>query len=63
MNFIDYLTNIRIEKAKELLHNRDISIKNICMEIGLRDPNYFSRIFKKQVGLTPTEYRENINNN
>ncbi|MBB2182620.1 response regulator [Lachnospiraceae bacterium MD1] len=61
VNFIDYLTNIRIEKAKELLLNRDFSIKNICMEIGLRDPNYFSRIFKKQVGLTPTEYRENIN--
>ncbi len=57
-NFIEYLTGIRIEKAKKLLLNRDLSIKNICIETGYSDPNYFSRIFKKQVGLTPTEYRE-----
>ncbi|NLK27926.1 MAG: response regulator [Clostridiales bacterium] len=59
-NFIEYLTNIRIEKAKELLEKQDISIKKICMETGYSDPNYFSRIFKKQVGLTPTEYRERL---
>ncbi|HWT27502.1 MAG TPA: AraC family transcriptional regulator, partial [Mobilitalea sp.] len=59
-NFIEYLTNIRIEKAKKLLQNRDLSIKNICVETGYSDPNYFSRIFKKQVGVTPTEYRERI---
>ncbi|MHB8128188.1 MAG: helix-turn-helix domain-containing protein, partial [Mobilitalea sp.] len=57
-NFIEYLTNIRIEKAKKLLQNRDVSIKNICVDTGYSDPNYFSRIFKKQVGVTPTEYRE-----
>jgi len=57
-NFIDYLTNIRIDRAKRLLQNRDISIKNICADTGYSDPNYFSRIFKKQVGVTPTEYRE-----
>ena len=57
-NFIEYLTAIRIEKAKELLHHRENSIKNISIETGYSDPNYFSRIFKKQVGITPTEYRE-----
>lgn len=57
-NFIEYLTNLRIEKAKKLLHNKEISIKNVCIETGYSDPNYFSRIFKKQVGITPTEYRE-----
>ncbi len=57
-NFIEYLTGIRIEKAKRLLQNRDMSIKNICADTGYSDPNYFSRIFKKQVGATPTEYRE-----
>ncbi|SFR84532.1 helix-turn-helix domain-containing protein [Anaeromicropila populeti] len=57
-NFIEYLTNIRIEVAKKLLRNSDLSIKNICMDTGYSDPNYFSRIFKKQVGVTPTEYRE-----
>jgi len=59
-NFIEYLTNIRIEKAKKLLQNRDVSIKNICVDTGYSDPNYFSRIFKKQVGVTPTEYRERL---
>lgn len=59
-NFIDYLTGIRIEKAKKLLQNRELSIKNICADTGYSDPNYFSRIFKKQVGVTPTEYRESM---
>lgn len=60
-NFIEYLTNIRIEKAKNLLIHSDMNIKNICIDTGYSDPNYFSRIFKKQVGITPTEYRESSN--
>lgn len=59
-NFIDYLTGIRIDKAKKLLQKSDVSIKNICADTGYSDPNYFSRIFKKQVGVTPTEYRERV---
>ncbi len=59
-NFIEYLTNIRIEQAKKLLQRSDLSIKNICIDTGYSDPNYFSRIFKKQVGVTPTEYREKL---
>ncbi|HHX12384.1 MAG TPA: helix-turn-helix transcriptional regulator [Clostridiales bacterium] len=57
-NFIEYLTNMRIKKAKNLLVHSDMNIKNICVDTGYSDPNYFSRIFKKQVGVTPTEYRE-----
>ena len=57
-NFIEYLTNIRIEKAKELLSNTDYSMKEICVMVGYSDPNYFSRSFKKNVGVTPTEYKE-----
>ena len=60
MNFIDYLTNLRIEKAKQMLMENDVSIKEVCIESGYTDPNYFSRIFKKVVGRTPTEYREGI---
>lgn len=59
-NFIEYLTNLRIERAKKLLQMRDMSIKTVCLETGYSDPNYFSRIFKKQVGVTPTEYRERV---
>ena len=60
-NFIEYLTNLRIEKAKDLLMHSGMNIKNICADTGYSDPNYFSRIFKKQVGVTPTEYRESYN--
>ena len=57
-NFIDYITSLRIQKSKELLTENQLRIKEICFEIGYGDPNYFSRIFKKVVGITPTEYKE-----
>lgn len=59
-NFIDYLTNIRIRQAKILLRNKETSVKNICIDVGYSDPNYFSRIFKKCTGQTPTQYRERM---
>lgn len=58
LNFIEYLTNIRIDKAKELLADTDMSIKEVCATCGYTDPNYFSRSFKKNVGVTPTEFKE-----
>ncbi len=58
VNFIEYLTGLRIEKAKQLLKDAGKSIKEISAEVGYVDPNYFSRIFKKQTGMTPREYRE-----
>ena len=57
-NFIEYLTQIRMEHAKILLRNSSMSMKEICMEVGYSDANYFSRAFKKNVGLSPTEYKE-----
>ena len=57
-NFVEYLTNLRMDRAKELLKDENRSMKEICMEVGYSDPNYFSRIFKKNLGVTPTEYRE-----
>ena len=57
-NFIDYLTGLRIDKAKELLETTDMSMKEICVEVGYSNPNYFSRIFKKIVGVSPTEYKQ-----
>ena len=58
-NFIEYLTNLRMDKAKELLLTTDSSMKEICSMVGYADPNYFSRTFKKNIGVTPTEYKEN----
>ncbi len=59
-NFIEYLTRVRIAHAKELLKNPELSIKEICLMSGYSDPNYFSRIFKKQEDATPSEYRERM---
>ena len=57
-NFIEYLTRIRIETAKTMLKDPNLSIKEIGVLSGYVDPNYFSRIFKKQTDMTPREYRE-----
>lgn len=57
-NYSEYLTDIRIEKARELLLDRELSIKQVCVDSGYSNPNYFSRIFKKWTGLTPTEFRD-----
>jgi two-component system response regulator YesN len=62
-NFIDYLTMLRIEKAKVMLSDSKYYNKEICYQIGYSDPNYFSRIFKKIVGVTPTEFKSSFNNN
>ncbi len=59
-NFIEYLTRMRIARAKELLKNPNLSIKEICIMSGYSDPSYFSRIFKKQEDVTPSEYREQL---
>ena len=55
--FLEYLTRLRIERAKTLMKDPSVSIKDICAQVGYSDPNYFSRIFKKSEGKTPTEYR------
>ncbi|WP_163101967.1 response regulator transcription factor [Peribacillus alkalitolerans] len=53
----DYLTNIRIEKAKELLQNPNLKIYEIAYQIGYQNEKYFSKVFKKLMGITPNEYR------
>lgn len=60
VTFIDYVTNVRIERAKEALVRTDFSLKEICFSVGYNDPNYFSRVFKKQTGWSPSEYRKKL---
>ncbi len=55
-SFVDHLTQIRIEKAKKLLKEHTYSIKEISSLVGYQDPNYFSRLFKRQTGVSPTEF-------
>ena len=61
-NFVDYLTEFRIEKSMEFLTKDSYSIKEVCHKIGYNDPNYYCKIFKKVTGMTPTEYRTTIQN-
>ncbi|HLO12419.1 MAG TPA: helix-turn-helix domain-containing protein [Pseudoneobacillus sp.] len=56
----DYLTKIRIEKAKELLQNQSLKIYEIAYQIGYQNEKYFSKVFKKLMGITPNEYRSSL---
>ena len=56
-NFIDYLTEVRMEKAKDLLTLTAMKSSEVGFEVGYRDPHYFSYIFKKTQGMSPKEYR------
>ena len=55
--FIKYLTDFRMNKAKELLRCTGKKSSVISMEVGYKDPHYFSYLFKKTQGMTPTQYR------
>lgn len=58
MTFVEYLTRVRIERARELLASQDLRSYEIAEQVGFRDAHYFSLTFKKQTGYSPTEYRE-----
>ncbi len=58
MNFIDYLTELRIEKAKELLCQEEITINDAAETVGYQDLKHFSRLFKKKTGISPSDYRK-----
>ena len=54
----EFLSNLRMEKAKELLRDTDLRIKDICIAVGYDDDYSFSRVFKKYTGMTASQYRE-----
>jgi len=53
-----YVQQLRVQRAKHLLHQTDKTVKEISMEVGYQEPFYFSRIFKKMEGVSPQHYRE-----
>ncbi len=55
--FQNYLTNIRVDKAKQLLKNPKARITDIAFTVGFSDPGYFTRAFKKATGSSPSNFR------
>lgn len=57
-NFMDYLTELRISKAKTLLCRDDLSVQDVAELVGYRELKYFSRLFKKITGVSPSDYKK-----
>jgi two-component system response regulator YesN len=56
--FVDYITRIRIDKAKKYLLDTSLKIYEISDKIGYSSPEYFCRVFKKSMGVSPRRYKE-----
>jgi AraC-like DNA-binding protein len=65
-HFFDFINSFRIEKAKKILEDpskNKTTVLEILYEVGFNSKSSFNTAFKKHVGLTPTQYRKNMNNN
>lgn len=58
VNFVDYVTSLRLKKACELLQEGNCSVKEVCFKVGYSEPNYFTRVFKKAYGIAPTKFQK-----
>jgi two-component system response regulator YesN len=58
VNFVDYLTRLRLEEAKKLLVQTNDKVAAIAERVGYAEANYFSRIFRRHFGMSPSEYRQ-----
>ena len=57
ISFVQFLTNTRIEKAKELLRSSDYKTYEIAEKVGFSEPNYFSFTFRRNTGISPSQYK------
>lgn len=62
-SFTEYISKIRIEKAREIIKTTDLKMHEIAEMTGFSDQFYFSQTFKKIVGISPTEYKDNVSKN
>ncbi|HTI72303.1 MAG TPA: helix-turn-helix domain-containing protein [Candidatus Limnocylindria bacterium] len=60
VNFTDYVSRVRIEKARNLLLNPQLRVSEIAFEVGFQSLTHFNRVFKKITGESPTQYRSRI---
>ncbi len=59
-SFTDYLTTVRVEKAKKILMTSDMKIQDIAEKLGYNSSQYFAKVFEKYAGSTPLDYRKNM---
>ena len=57
VTFVEYLANYRMDQAKRLLSNPAMPVADVAVAVGFNDPSYFTRVFRKQEGVSPSEYR------
>ena len=60
MGFVRYLNSLRIERAKQLLHDMRLRVGEIASQVGFESPRYFTRVFKEFTGLSPAEYGRRV---
>ena len=58
MTFRSYLVKIRTEKACQLLKSSNMTVSNIAGSVGYTDPAFFYKVFRKEMGMTPDDYRK-----
>ena len=63
MSPTEYLRDLRLERAAELLANSLMSIKEIGEQVGIRDKSHFTKYFKEKFGITPSDYRRKFGRN
>ncbi|MFA5046249.1 MAG: AraC family transcriptional regulator [Paludibacter sp.] len=60
LSLFEFICSIKINHAKQLLSNAEYNISEIAFNVGFKDPKYFSRCFKKIIGITPKEFRASL---
>ena len=59
-NFADFITRVRLDRAKKLLLDPDYTVVRIATEVGYQDASYFCRVFRQSMGMMPNQYRQEL---
>lgn len=60
MSYVDYITSLRVNQAKKLLETTDMTVKDVGIAVGYENANYFTRVFKRMEGSSPSQYKSKL---